>query len=110
MNGLPEKIAMVLYGLFGAGLGFLIYVFALSNFGFSVGRRPWNGMTALIICCVLGGGWGVVAYKFGDREIGSGPSSLFEDPASAALFSKRLMVIATSLASLYFLWQLAKSV
>ena len=54
------------------------------------------------------GGWGLVSYKFSGREVGSRGSSFFRDPATAILFSKRLMVIATCLAGLYFIWQLAK--
>ena len=61
----------------------------------------------MVILCVLGGGWGVVSYLYKDREFGSGSSMFYDDPASAALFSKRLMVVGTSLAALYFIWVLA---
>ena len=101
----------VLYGLFGAFLGFVVYAVALGGWMFvftGKASRPWNGLVALLICLALGGGWGLVAYKFGDREIGSRASNLYEDQATAILFAKRLLVIGTCLAGLYFIWQLAK--
>ncbi len=100
-----------LYGLFGAALGFLIFAMALGGWMFIFtghSTKPWNGLVALVICSTIGGGWGLLSYKFKNREFGSGPSSLFQDQASAILFTKRLMVIATWLAGLYFIWQLAK--
>jgi hypothetical protein len=111
MKDTVDKIIFAFYGLFGAGLGLLIFMFALGGWSFVFtghATAPWNGAVALIICCALGGGWGLVSYKFKDREFGSGGSSFYHDSASAILFSKRLMVIATCLAALYFIWQLAK--
>jgi hypothetical protein len=111
MKDSADKIIFVLYGFFGAGLGLLIFMFALGGWQFVfTGRatKPWNGAVALIICCVLGGGWGLVSYKFSDQEFGGGGSSFYHDPATAMLFTKRLLVIATCLAGLYFIWQLAK--
>ncbi len=102
MKDLEDKIMFAFYGLFGAGLGFLIFAAALGA------AKPWNGLAALIICSALGGGWGLLSYKFKDREFGSGSSTLFQDEATTILFVKRLMVIATCLAGLYFIWQLAK--
>lgn len=101
----------VFYGLFGAGLGLLIFMFGLGGWKFVFtghATKPWNGVVALIICCVLGGGWGVVSYLFRNREFGGGSSSFYHDRPTAILFGKRLMVIATCLAGLYFIWQLAK--
>ena len=112
MKDLDEKIMFAFYGLFGAFIGFLIYAFALGGWEFLLADRrpkPWNGLVALIILLVLGGGWGLVSYKFKHREFGSGSSSLFQDEATAMLFAKRLIVIGTCLAALYFIWQLAKS-
>ena len=111
MKDLEDKIIFAFYGLFGAALGFLIFAAALGGWRFLLTDRPakpWNGLAALIICTGLGCGWGLLSYKFKDREFGSGPSSLFQDEATATLFMKRLMVIATCLAGLYFIWQLAK--
>jgi hypothetical protein len=111
MKNLDDKIIMVFYGVFGGGLGFLIYTFGLGGMKVMVMNRaakPWNGMLALIICVVLGFGWGIVSYKFKDREFGGGGSSLFDDQATALLFTKRLMVLLTCVAGVYFMWQLAK--
>jgi hypothetical protein len=106
-----DKFFSTLYGVFGAGLGLLIFMFALDGWSFVFmghASKPWNGALMLMICCGLGAGWGLVSYKYKDREYGSGSASFFHDPATAVLFSKRLMVIATSLAALYFIWQLAR--
>ena len=110
MKDLDDKIIMAFYGVFGGVLGFLIYTFGLGGMKFLVMNRPakpWNGLAALIICVVLGFGWGIVSYKFKDREFGGG-SSLFDDQATALLFTKRLMVLLTCAAGVYFMWQLAK--
>jgi hypothetical protein len=111
MKDPTEKIMFILYGLFGAGLGLLIFMFALGGWRFVFAghaTKPWNGVVSLLFCCVLGGGWGLVAYKFKDRQFDSGSSSFYHDPATENLFSKRLMVIATCIAGLYFIWQLAR--
>lgn len=111
MKNLEDKIILVFYGLFGGFLGFLIFAVALGGWRFLLTNRPakpWNGLAALLICTALGFGWGLVSYKFRNREFGSGGSSLFEDQATALLFTKRMMVLATCLAGLYFIWQLAK--
>ncbi len=96
-----DKIMFVLYGLFGAGLGFLVFMMALGGWRYvfmGQATRPWNGLVALILCCGLGGGWGFVAYNAGDREFGSAGSDFYHDPATATLFVKRVMVVASSLA------------
>jgi hypothetical protein len=111
MKDFAEKLMFVLYGFFGAGLGFLIFVFACGGWKFVVtshSTKPWNGPVALIVFCVLGAGWGLISYKYNDRELGSGTSTFSHDPATAMLFTKRLMVIATCLAGLYFIWQLVR--
>jgi hypothetical protein len=111
MKDFSDTVMFVFYGLFGAINGLLIFTFAFGGWMFVfTGRstKPWNGLVALIICCTLGGGWGLVSYKFSDREFGSGSSIFYQDPATAMLFTKRLMVIGTCLAGLYFIWQLAK--
>jgi hypothetical protein len=108
-----DKILFVIYGLFGSVLGLLIFMFALGGWNLVFTGRAtsqWNGIGALIVCCALGGGWGFVSYLLKNREFASGSSSLFRDPASAILFSKRLMVVATSIAGAYFIWQVAKSI
>lgn len=111
MKDSADKVVCAFYGCFGAGLGFLIYLFACGGWHFVLtgeATKPWNGVLALITFCLLGGGWGLVAYKYSDREFGTSGSNFFNDSATALLFSKRLLVIATCLAGLYFLWQLAK--
>jgi hypothetical protein len=113
MKDFADKIMLIFYGLFGGTLGFLIFMFALggSTYVFTGhASKPWNGPVALIIACILGGGWGLVSYKFSDREFGSGGSSFYQDPPAAMLFVKRLMVVATCLVGLYFIWQLAKGI
>lgn len=108
-----DRIMFVFYGLFGAGLGLLIFLIALGGLRYVVmgeSTRPWNGAIALILCCVIGGGWGLVAYNAGDREFGSVGSDYYQDPATAALFVKRVMVVVSSLAGLYFVWQMARGV
>jgi len=110
MKNLEDKIIMAFWGVFGAALGFLIYLFGLGGMKFLVMNRPakpWNGLTALVICVVLGLDWGLVSYKFKDREFG-GSSNFSDDPATAMLFTKRLMVLLTCAAGVYFMWQLAK--
>ena len=102
---------LLFYGFFGGFLGFLIFAFGLGGWRFLLTNRPpkpWNGLVALIICLALGFGWGLLSYKFSDREFGSGSSTFYDDPATARLFARRLMVIGTCLAGLYFIWQLAK--
>ena len=113
MKDFTDKFMLVFYGLFGAGLGFLIYLLPLSGWeylfiGQTRSTKPWNGAVALIILCVLGGGWGVVSDIYKDREFGSRSSMFYYDPASAALFSKRLMVIGTCLVAVYFIWRVAR--
>ena len=111
MKNWEDKIMMAFYGLFGAGLGFLIFAMPLGGAGYIFTKEPpepWNGLGALIVCLGVGFGAGVFAYKRRDQEFGSGSSSLFQDEATAVLFSKRLLVIAGCLAALYFLWQTAK--
>jgi len=111
MKDFEDKIVLVFYGMFGAFLGLLIFMFALGGWSFVfTGRptKPWNGLVGLIICTVICGGWGLLSYKLRNREFHSGTSSMYHDQASAILFSKQLMVIATCVAGLYFIWQLAK--
>jgi len=112
MKDSAGKVLFTFYGFFGAGLGLLIFMFALDGWSFvftGQAAKPWNGVLALMVCCALGGGWGFVAYKFKDREFHSGGPGLFHDPAAAVRFGKRLLVIATCLFGLYHIWQLAKS-
>lgn len=106
-----DKVMYVVYCLFGAFIGFVVYAAALDGWLFvftGKASRPWNGLIALLLCTGIGGGWGLIAYKYYDREFGAGPSSMYHDEATAVLFSKRLMVIGTCLAAAYFVWQLAK--
>lgn len=55
MKNLDDKIIMAFYGVFGGGLGFLIYAFGLGGMKFLLLNRtakPWNGLTALNMCGV----------------------------------------------------------
>jgi hypothetical protein len=111
MRDVEDKIIFAFYGVFGATIGFVIFAFALGGWRFLLTDRPakpWNGLAALIVCVCLGGSWGLLSYKYKDRDLGSGPSALYENGGTGILFVKRLMVIATCLAALYFIWQLAK--
>ena len=60
------------------------------------------------LCTTIGFGWGLLSYKFRNREFGSSSSAFYDGDAGGVLFAKRLMVIGTCLAGLYFIWQLAK--
>lgn len=111
MKDWEDKIMMAFYGLFGAGAGFAIFAIPLNGWELLVTKgsvKPWNGLLSLVLCTGLGFGWGIVAYKFRDREFGDSGSSFYHDEATARLFIKRVMVIATCLAALYFLWQAAR--
>ena len=58
MKDSANRVIFAFYGLFGAGLGLLIFVFALDGWSFAFtghASKPWNGAIALIICCLLGG-------------------------------------------------------
>jgi len=94
-------------------LGLLIFIFALDGWWFLAtghATEPWNGFVSLFVCCGLCGTWGLVAYVLKDSEFGSGRSYFYDSPATAILFAKRVRVIATCLAGLYFIWQLAKGI
>ena len=111
MKNLEDKILFVVFGLFGGFLGFLVFAMALGGWRYLLTKQPpkaWNGLTALILCTTIGFGWGLLSYKFRNREFGSSGSAFYDDEAGGALFAKRLMVIGTCLAGLYFIWQLAK--
>jgi len=107
------KLILAVWGLFGAFIGFMVFAVALGGWEFLLlGRasKPWNGLVALLICVTIGSGWGLLSYKLRHREFDSGESVFFQDEATALLFVKRLMVIATCVASVYFIWQVAKSI
>ena len=99
--------------VFGAGIGFIIYLFALEGWGFVMtGKtdRPWNGLAALVLCCVAGGVIGLISYRVSHPGEASGGSMFYGDPATAMLFTKRLLAIGAALAGVYFIWQLAKGI
>lgn len=112
MKNVKHKIMYVVYGLFGAFIGFLVHLMALGGWGYLLtGRsKPWNGLLSLILLVVVGGGWGVVAYRFCDREFDSGASGFYGDESSAMLFTKRLMVLLSCGVAVYFIWQLARRI
>jgi len=112
MKDKADLIVFLFYGAFGAFLGLLIFMFALggSSYVFTgTASKSWNGAVGLVVCCVLGYGWGLLSYVLSEREFGKRESRFFHDPATAILFAKRAMVIATCVAGVYFIWQLAKS-
>ena len=111
MKNLEDKLLLVIFGLFGGLLGFLIFAMGLGGWRYLLTNRPpkaWNGLISLILCTAIGFVWGLASYKFKNHEVGSGTSGSFGDEATSLLFVKRLMVVATCLAGLYFIWQLAK--
>jgi hypothetical protein len=67
----------------------------------------WAGCSDHLLCSWRWLGPGLV-YKYNDREFGSRGSTFFSDSATAMLSTKRLMVIGTCLAGLYFIWQLVR--
>jgi hypothetical protein len=105
-----DWMILAFWALFGAFLGFLIFAVALGGWKYLVGLghpKPWNGLASLLIHTGLGFGWGLLSYKYRNRELGSYPRA-FKDRSTGMLFTKRVMVIASCLAGVYFIWQLAK--
>lgn len=111
MKNLEDKILYAVFGLFGGIIGFVVFAVGLGGWRYLLTKhppKPWNGLTALILCAAIGFGWGLLSYKFRNREFGSNDSAFYDDGSGGVLFAKRSMVIVTSLAALYFIWQLAK--
>lgn len=109
---MEDKILYAVFGFIGGGIGFVVYAMALGGWEYLLTKRPpnpWNGLTALILCTTIGFGWGLLSYKFRNREFGSDDSTFYDDGPGGVLFGKRLMVIGTCLAGLYFIWQLSKN-
>jgi hypothetical protein len=111
MAKLDETIVVVFHTLFGAFLGFLVFMFGIGGL-LSLFTEPseatWLGPVGLFVCPGVGGLLGWFAYRHRHREFG-GPGILAQDTAGGVLLVKRLMVVAACLVGLYFLWQLAKS-
>jgi hypothetical protein len=106
-----QRLMFILYGLFGAFLGFLVFAFALGGDEYVFAGHSstlWVGPLGLLVCLGVGFGLGFLSYKFEYREFVS-TKWLFQDQATAILFTKRLIVIAGCLAALYYMWQVAKS-
>ena len=104
---------LAVWGLFGAFIGFMVFAAALGGWEFLLlGRasKPWNGLVALLTCVTIGSGWGLLSYKLRHRDFDSGTSAFFQDGATSLLFVRRLMVIATCVAAVFFIWQLVKAV
>jgi hypothetical protein len=107
---LEDKVMFAAFGLFGAAIGLLIFMFALGGDSYvftGTATRSWNGLPALIICCAVGAGLGMLSYRFSHIELGNG-QFLFWDAATALLFTKRALAALAALGALYFVWQLAK--
>ena len=104
------KIVAVLYGMFGAFLGFLIFTFGFGNIEFVfMGKveSMWRGPLGLFVA--LGGGavLGLLARRHRHLEF-HGLDHFTTDEASAMLFSKRVMVLISCAVGAYFIWELAK--
>ncbi len=107
MKDWADKVISILYALFGAGLAFAVYCFALGGDRYVLlGRHRsfWVGPGGLSVSLALGALLGFISYIYYNREIG-GPD--FESEADALLFAKRAMVVITSLTALAVLWQFA---
>ena len=111
MKDWEDNLIFVFYGLFGAFIGFMVFAAGLGGWEFLLlgrGDRPWNGLIALLICLIIGAGWGLLSYKLKHQEFDSGTSAFLRDEATALLFAKRLMVLATCTVTAYFIWKFAK--
>jgi hypothetical protein len=110
MKDLDEKIVAWLHPLFGAFLGFLVFTFGTGGWWFVFTgkvRSKWVGPMGLLISLAVGALLGWIAYRHREfDEVGE----LAQDEAGALLLGKRIVVIGSCLAVLYFIWQLAKGV
>ena len=112
MSSPEEKAICVFYGFIGSLLALLVYTFAFGGweYVFTGDRKSfWIGPFGLIITLLIGCALGLLSYQQKSREYDSGMSVFWTDVPTALLFSKRLVVIAGSIAALYFIWQLARS-
>lgn len=112
MKDLDKKIVAALFPLLGMFLGFLVFTFGLGGWRYTFTGRSrswWIGPWGLLLFLAVGGVLGWLSYRHRDREIG-GVGPLAHDAPTGFLLGKRLIVIATCLVGLYFVWQLARSV
>ena len=63
---IDEKVACAVNVIFGAAVGFVVYLFALGGFKFLLMSRPgswWNGWGAFFLCVAGGGLVGWLGYR-----------------------------------------------
>jgi hypothetical protein len=110
MQRWDDRLFAAVYGLFGAFLGFLVYLFAFGGFLrplFRSTRRGGPGWIPLLFCAGIAAIAGVYAYVHRKKEFGGGFGDAVGGSDGAVLFTKRLLVIGVAFAGLYFLWQFA---
>jgi hypothetical protein len=111
MKDLDERIVAACYPLFGTFLAFLVFTFAMGGWRYVFTGRPHSlllGPLGLLLSIGIGATLGWLCYRHRHRQFDViGP--LAHDAATGWLLGKRLIVIATCLAGLYFVWQLARS-
>ncbi len=112
MKRADEIIVIVMYGLFGALLAFLVFTFGLGGWAYVFTGKPRSvliGFPGLLLFLTTGASLGLLSYRHRHREFG-GVGPLAHDAATGYLLAKRVIVILTCLAGVYFVWQLAKDV
>jgi hypothetical protein len=111
MKDFDERIVAACYPLFGSFLAFLVFAFGLGGWRFIFTGQSQSlmlGPSGLLLNMGIGALLGWLCYRHRHREVDVvGP--LAHDAATGWLLGKRLIVIASCLAGLYFIWQLAKS-
>jgi hypothetical protein len=112
MKDLDKKIVALMYPLFGAFLGFLVFTFGTGGWWYVFAgkvKSKWVGPMGLVICLAVGAVLGWIAYWQRHREL-EGAEDAILTLEQNPLLKKRLGVVLFCLIALYFVWQLAKSV
>ena len=112
MTSREEKVVSAFYGLFGSFLALLVYSVVFDGWEYVFtgdSKSLWIGPFGLIVCLVIGCALGLLSYWHQHKEFDLGLSVFWTDMPTALLFSKHLVVIAGSIAALFFIWQLARS-
>ncbi len=111
MKQLDEIVVILLYLLFGAVLGLLVFVFGVCGVLDMLMEPPesaWFFLVSLAVCGGLGAALGWLSYRYRHREFGS-RGTIAQDAPGGMLLGGRLMAIGIGLVGLYFLWRLARS-